>query len=389
MRSQTLTLIGALVSVLLVTAFFRFFDRVPYQVQVPPSGEAALNSYLAMQRVMQALGVEAESTRRLDFDSGLFGQTDTIVVNLDNQFVPESRRDRVMAWVENGGHLVLDIRSDYLETSLHDWVQSMGFEIFSDYEYAQELRESYEEDGGEVPSEDATFQFLTYVRLFQFDDTITAKTRSDVLGTYVADFPQGGGRITLIAGDAISINSAQVSSEVDYGFLTDTFSPAAHIVADAVAGASLSGSVWFVYSGDYPSLWGLLIEYADRVLISLAALVILGLWSATRRVGPIRNETPPPRRSIMEHIRASGRFGWRHRGLDALASDARDATLRAADRRDPGVSRASEQTRAKRIARIIGSDAETVSDALSAASGERPAEYTETIARLQKIRNQL
>ena len=171
--------------------------------------------------------------------------------------------------------------------------------------------------------------------------------------------------------------------------LDHDFVPVATLVADMVAGDVPSDAIWLVYSAEFASLWELLKRNAPQVVTASAILLLLWLWSSASRFGPIANATPTPRRSIMEHIEATGRFAWRLQGLSSLTDEAIRATQRAAERRDPGLSQRPAQQQAERIARLTGEPLHELAAAMNPGEHDKPSEFVEAISTLQKIRNEL
>lgn len=399
MKQRLIAWAGLLIVVLAATFFFKSYDRIPYDVSIPAEGEARYNGYFPIELTLQQLGLNADSMEVLDFSTGEIGRNDTVLVSLDSQFVPESRRKQVMEWVEDGGHLVLDINDaqgfdlmwDLLDDdeslpTLAEWVASFGFEVESLYEEAQAIRDAQEtNDSVELPH-----AFLSNARLVQFDDTVNARLREDALGVYAAQIPTGDGFVSLVVGADIGGYSWYFGSGgLGDSFMQDQFVPVAQLVADVVAGDVTSESIWLIYSAEFDSLWDLLKENAPEVLLACAILVLLWLWASARSFGPLVDATPPPRRSIMEHIDATGRFAWRLQGLSALTDEAINATQRAAERRDPGLTHRPATQQAERIAKLTGQPAQEIADAMNPGEHDKAAEFIEAISTLQKIRNEL
>jgi hypothetical protein len=83
-------------------------------------------------------------------------------------------------------------------------------------------------------------------------------------------------------------------------------------------------TVHIVIDDDMPALISWLWEHARELMISLLLIALLALWAVSRRFGPLRGLAPPVRRSVVEHIRASGGFQWRHHYHDALLRGVRE-----------------------------------------------------------------
>ncbi|MEO0365822.1 MAG: hypothetical protein AAF265_10050 [Pseudomonadota bacterium] len=398
MRQRLVLWAGLLIVILAATLFFKSYDRIPYEVSIPAEGEVSFNPYFPIELTLQELGLNADSMEILDLTTGQIGPNDAVLIPLNSQFVPESRRRDVMEWVNNGGHLILELQNpDYMQylwdlmgnqslPALAEWVASFGFEVESRYEEAQELDEAHANDD----STELYLDHLSYSRLVQFDDTVNARIREDALGVYAAQVPSGEGHVSLIIGASISNYAWYFGANGDMDAILDhDFVPVATLVADMVAGDVPSDAIWLVYSAEFASLWELLKRNAPQVVTASAILLLLWLWSSASRFGPIANATPTPRRSIMEHIEATGRFAWRLQGLSSLTDEAIRATQRAAERRDPGLSQRPAQQQAERIARLTGEPLHEIAAAMNPGEHDKPSEFVEAISTLQKIRNEL
>ena len=70
-----------------------------------------------------------------------------------------------------------------------------------------------------------------------------------------------------------------------------------------------------------------LLETAWRMLIFVALLIVLALWRAIPRFGPIAADPPPQRRRLLDHLLASGRLLWSRGEHALLARAASDSAL--------------------------------------------------------------
>jgi hypothetical protein len=61
-----------------------------------------------------------------------------------------------------------------------------------------------------------------------------------------------------------------------------------------------------------PSLWSLLIKYAAPIVGSIAIALLLWLWMAMQRSGPLVETIETRRRDILEHLNMRSQFLWRY-----------------------------------------------------------------------------
>lgn len=134
----------------------------------------------------------------------------------------------------------------------------------------------------------------------------------------------------------------------------------------------------------YVALW----QHYRYLLIALACMLALGFWMAVRRFGPVLPQPAAERRSLMEHIAASGAWLWKADGGSALLlAAAREETLALLRRRAPGLLRLPPQEQAGALARDTGIDPEQLVQALQADAAQHPARFTRQIRTLQELRN--
>jgi hypothetical protein len=72
------------------------------------------------------------------------------------------------------------------------------------------------------------------------------------------------------------------------------------------------GKIWLLYDLDMPSLWSLLIKYAAPIVGSIAIALLLWLWMAMQRSGPLVETIETRRRDILEHLNMRSQFLWRY-----------------------------------------------------------------------------
>jgi hypothetical protein len=163
----------------------------------------------------------------------------------------------------------------------------------------------------------------------------------------------------------------------------------ARLFADVVMGDIEPGKVWLIFRTRLTPLWELIWQAAPYLVISAAFIVLLLLWAALPAFGPRIVATGDKRRSILEHIHASGLFVWRHAGRFSLRESSTEALLREADARHPGLSRLARTEQAEAIARITGQSAQWVLDVLAGSEEKGQRGFTQDMQRIQDIRKEL
>jgi hypothetical protein len=125
----------------------------------------------------------------------------------------------------------------------------------------------------------------------------------------------------------------------------------------------------------------------QKAVIALAALLALLFWASVRRFGPVLPDPAPARRSLMEHINASGAWLWKAKGGRQVLIDAARADLQATlQRRAPALLRLSETQQHDELALISGLAPAVIAHAMHYEPASVDAEFTRQIHTLQTLR---
>ncbi len=389
MNSRIGGIVLSLVIAGLVGWFLMTHERQSQEFYVGFSGEARYNPFLAAERLLNELDIEADSRETFRPSEWLPPGTDTLIVYANPVLTESVELASLYDWVSiEGGHLVLlpprddDVNVDVLFTEF-------GLTMLPTNDLAEDGVD--EEAGGgdtgdeevadadtEAPEDEVDYEVdlsATPYRLEAFDADASASLYDD-LGNIALRRAEGNGYVTAVASEYYFNN--YWLNEADH----------ARLLLDVVAGYVVPGKVWFVYQMSFPPLWKVILDAAPYLLSTLALILVFWLWSRMPRFGPLVEAQPDTRRSIGEHVAAAGRFGWRYDGAAALIDDTVRATLHEAERRHPGLTRQPRAKQAETLAHMTGLDAQDILDALS--GGEMPArDFTESIQLLQTLRKKL
>ena len=130
-----------------------------------------------------------------------------------------------------------------------------------------------------------------------------------------------------------------------------------------------------------------MVEFAWPVLVSMACLLVLILWVSCLRFGPIIPDPMPPRRRLLEHIEASGRFLWRYRQSKDLLHAVQASLLKNLEYRHPGSNAPDDLHR--KISQVSGFTQKEVKLALLPREVSDEYLFTRVVRTLQLIRNRL
>ncbi len=141
----------------------------------------------------------------------------------------------------------------------------------------------------------------------------------------------------------------------------------------------------FLRTGVLP-WYELLLRFAWMALLSGAIALVIFLWSRGSRFGPISAAEPPDRRSLLEHVAASGEFLWQHRLGEVLLQSSRARFLRDATRNDPFLARLPEKERIRHLAARAGLSGGQLASALEDRGVEDPTEFLHIMTTLESVR---
>jgi hypothetical protein len=375
-RTIAMLLVGGLV-LLGVTWFLATHDRVTRQDWVGPSGEARLRPFLAAQRFAERMGLKVSEVRSLPELDALPARGVLLVPNR-RQELHAARLADLLRWVENGGHLIVEAEFLGVPDPLLD---QLGVKRSA----SEPLKSPLTLD---VPGS------RQQLRVYFGDGMRLEAAQGEAhlrIGASLVSFARGRGMVTA----ASSLRFARNPGVEDH-FAKLRQAPATSIGALDHAElfarllALTPGSELVVYFRPARlSLWGFLKEHAAPALVAGGLLLALWLWSIVPRFGPVAPDTPPGRRRLLDHLRASGRYYWVKGLRSQLVVAARDAALRRMARAQPEFASAPAAERAARLSALAGISKEEAARFLGAGGQMRGAEFIKIAQHAQRVHSAL
>ncbi len=350
--------------------FLLLFERVDEEVVRGPRGAARRDPLLAARRLITALGVPAEAGHRV---VPVPDPSEALLLVAPPGTVSAEEMDRLLDWVEAGGDLIatpqralLDFIGVELDESPHGGGE--GDDGDGDPEAAGDVLAIDPGDGRAYRVEVTPTPRL-------IDDVGTAEYGSGPGDRHVVlRYRHGAGTVTFLATDW-PLHNLTIGDHEHASFLW--------ALVTAEGRPSAVRVVWRI---PRESLLAVLGERAWAALAS--GLVLLGAWAwrRSRRFGPLLPDPPPARRSLLEHVRASGDFLYRHGRAGALVEAARRAVQRTAAAGHAGWSRLPAGEVRARLVRASGLPDDLVAAALERPPPADPAAFTRTIQTLEQMR---
>ncbi|HTO09546.1 MAG TPA: DUF4350 domain-containing protein [Myxococcota bacterium] len=399
---------------LAVLAGLFFLTCEPYEAEYHTGyrGEAASNPYYAAQVLLTRMGMPAESFAHVGALASLPPVSSTVVIPTQRHAVDAATSQRLLDWVDQGGHLVLVMWQlwDDKKRTPDPILDSLGVHQFlngddeddgaGDPPQAEpapapdepEAEAPEDEPDPGAPSPDwSEFDFPdreTPLRV-RFDPSYRIELTDEAAASLVmeiGDEENGSHWATLRHGKGL------VTALTDDYFMTQ---PRIGDLDHAELVYRMSrldghrGKVWFVYGDQRPSVAQLL--WRHGWMVASAGLIVLALWvwSVSRRFGPLAAEAPAERRELMEHVRAAGRLEWRNGAGGALLAAAREALLARLRQRHPGLESLDPAEQARVLEKLSGLPRARVAEALAFAEETDSGRFAGKIAILEKLRRSL
>lgn len=306
-RNTWISLIAATVIAVLVMAFLHYFEYVTTELAGEPSGPASYNSLYALEQLLRQLDIPAHSRAWLDLEETPPETYATIVTAADPAMLGEAQTDALLAWVEDGGHLVVALpASSEMETG--SLLSKLGVRLL---ETANDSRCP----ALSLTTIDAAPEVLEGCGFNRFEvtDSKPLLALHDEQGLLFARLAYGAGAVSVVSSLRFADNH-RLRKTVNSRFALLVLQPNLGL-----------GPVDLVYSIEAESLLRLLLRHAWQALFAFGLLVLAWLYARMRRFGPVSGDDERPRRALLEHVSASARFMERN-GLSEnlrLASEQR------------------------------------------------------------------
>ena len=332
------------------------------------SSRAALsNPFLAAERLFTRLGTPA-----LTLPAGpstLPPADHALLLVSPERALSAERFAEILAWVRKGGRLlVVPGDAPSLDPILRHW----SIRVIEDPDVI-------EHENLEVPLREgvkAKAELSRHRRLAVKRSDAEEQIESE-RGVYFVRYAEGEGSVTFLAG-AIFLDNENIGLH-DHAALG---------WALVRAGGDAPAGVWISVREEVPTLSQLLARHAWMALLSGGLLIAAWLWSTGARFGPLVPDPPRGRRSLLEHVEASGDFLWRTGRGEELVQGARQALLHRVDVREPAWSRLSARELVQRLAAGARLQAARIDRALYGPVAA-PADLVQALQTLETVRRSL
>ena len=352
--------LGCVLVALIVGWWLMTFERKSTTHHLPPAGEARTNPLYGLKAALRASGQRVDARPTLALAKHPLGARDTLLL-LGNTSTTSARdADAVMEWVRQGGHLIVFVDRNNSQRTLAGRVPVQ----------VKKLDTGDVDCLSAVPApEQETYWFCNARFAVEGGHAVTAAWQDDD-GYAFARLPHGHGSIDVVS-EPRHITGRALEYGNRGGFTHQLLAP-----------NWSAGTFHLVYSADVPPLWRLLAEHAWMILVPLALAFLGWLWMRMQRFGTLLPSPEAERRSLLEHVHASGQHLHRYGRSYLLHSALRQRVLARLRRRDPVAAALEGSTQAAAVALRTGFPASHVAEALQAPRPYDDKDFRHRIARL-------
>lgn len=398
-RIVLLSLLGVVVLAGLAGWWLHTHERVERVIPMPRTGEARRNPLFALQVALQKDGIAVHSRRRLQLlsDGGNealvpLAPHDTVVLYNDPRTLSKAEVSRLLQWVGNGGHLIVrtpplgllaknspvpllaELQLVPMDRDRSECAEVKGAQPQGDGDAADAAAAA-----GDAGNDESWAILFCGARRFTLAGANPVYSWGDLKNGYVfARVLRGSGSVDVLA-DLAFLGSDELSEPASFLLARQLLQP-----------NHRDGAVHLVYAAQMPSLWATLARHSWMAWAPLLLVLFLWLWRRMQRFGPQFAAPAIERRSLLEHITASGELAYRYGYAHLLYDAVRNALLARLRRRDPQAAALQGEPQLMLLAeRFKDVPATDIRDALMSPFANDHTAFRTRIATLIRLRNQL
>lgn len=367
--------------------FLENFELREEEIPVGYKGEARSNPFFAARIFLREMGIEAERIDMPDLNRELPLDNATLIITTLRGTMDDKKSQRLFNWVESGGHLLVrsaepefyDPDEDEVPLPPKDPLLEMFritpvYSTHSDLEWDDSINFDLVTSANKVRELNIAFP----PRQFLEGELNNDLTVSNLLGTHVIHRKVGRGAITVMS-DMDFLRNYSIGEE-DHA---EAFWIMLNWHNDR------GGKILILHNDDMPALITLLWRHLLPVVIVAGLMLFFWLAKGFFRFGPLLPQPQARRRSLMEHIEASGRFFWQDKQQHRLIQQTRLALQKKLIRIHPGWIDLNEQEREQHLAELIQMPIDSVRRLLHGTETYQTQDFTRVIQQLETIRKQL
>lgn len=381
---RQLLIYGGLAVFLITTVLWWFFNTFEYQEQVKDTGfsaEARRDQYLAAERFLKKFGMQTKSVTSMLQMKKLPSTSDVLVIPTGRYDLSSRRIKELMAWVRRGGHLVMRARRIHAGDTVGDdqFFRLLGVETHrkkkKGFFHSADVKAINVHVNDHIEDKKVTFDVDRWMK--NTGKNSLSWNVKGKHGSQLLEFRIGDGYVSLLS-DLQFMNNANIAKHNNAAFLYTLV----HMSGD-------NRTMWIVRNDNMPSLLSIINQKAHASVVATIVLLLFWLWYTTRRFGPLRMPAGNVRRSLREHISASGLYQWRNRNRTALFLNVKSALAEQIAQTRPLWVQLDDKELAAKLAPVAGIPADRILPVLQSKVADKENEFTQYIEILSLIRKRL
>ncbi|MCU7958849.1 MAG: DUF4350 domain-containing protein [gamma proteobacterium symbiont of Bathyaustriella thionipta] len=341
-------------------------------------GEAIHNDWLAAEWFIKSMGIPARTLSNPEQLNELPATDSILIIPTNRSTFSQARNNALLDWVAAGGHLLIKAQHLYDEDDFEYDPIADYVDVYPQYLSSSETEGTAGTTTFEIEgSSDLLEVAFNDYSVLEYEEEQELLRIGNVFGDHVISVPYGQGLITVVS----DINWMKNLNIGDHGH--------ARLLLYLLNLRTTPSEVLILKSDDIPPLWEWL-WLINPWAVSLAGLLLLlWLWRAPWRFGPLLPADDAPRRRILEHIQAAAYYLWKHGQSEVLLAGLRNDLIYRAIQVHPEIQRLSEQQRIHRLAEITELPAEQIHQALMVNQPRNRPAFLQQVNTLETIRKQL
>ena len=330
MTVRSTLLWGALALVLCVAGYVwvkKNIEWVEVEIDGPTSVKARKHELLAASRYLNKLGYQTENIDSSDFYNTLSPVTDTILLQTLPDSLPEDAYDRLLNWVQRGGHLMVGLSGVNEGDAPVEFMESLGITHTREFEKPAKATVPHA-----IANDRGTYPFV--IEGLSADDSLVAEMDLQHMFALLAGTPVSmSGQVQgLFAFAQMEFGSGRVTVFADPHFWGNEqigFRDNARLLAASIASYSAVGSTIHISdrNTNLPGVFTMLWQRWQWLCLLMIVLGLALLRQAWVRFGPIHKLPEVRSNNFARHLLAVAQFQGRHQSIDQLLDPARQRVL--------------------------------------------------------------
>lgn len=389
---------------LLLAAFFACFTLEDVERDTGQSSEASMNPWLAAGRVLEKQG---QKIRFAPSYGSQPRQADVIVLATPPEYLDAQEQQALLAWVKKGGHLVAELQTISTEDEEPDdsdlLYKTLGVQLYDAADAAETENTPPKTDSTAappaVPAGQTQAQALAKTAGPRYLPTQIAnegEIQSTLDGDYFLRYRSQKPQWIVRSGERLHAlrfvhERGHITVLSDLLWMENRHLGTADNAALLwrVVNAKPGQTVWLIHGEERPSLFSLLLEHAAPLLKAVALFVLVWLWQASRRFGPLQPAAENNRRRLAEHLEASGRYLLHHGATSALLGASRQRLLAQVQRQHPQWRRLPPEKLAQHLGERAQLESAAILRVLGSNSPDNLLQFAADIRLLNRLRKAL